>query len=152
MSTPRKISKVWHRPMQIGILLKIPFTRLDEILERRLQEMGFTDIRSAHHPVFQFLATEGTRLTELAQRANITKQSMGELVRHLEAHGYVERIPDPTDSRAQLIRRTPRAWELFDAVDQIIDTVEREWSRKLGRENFNQLISLLGKLCTALGE
>ena len=152
MSTGRKISKAWGRPMQVGILLKIPFTRLDQEVERRLHEVGFRDLRPAHHPVFQFLPTDGIRLTELAQRAHVTKQSMGELVRYLERHGYLERVPDPTDSRAQIIRRTPRAWELFDAVDRIIDDVEREWARVMGRKDFNNLIELLGKLCTVLGE
>lgn len=152
MSSGRKISKVWGRPMQVGILLKIPFVRLDQEVDRRLNEMGFRDIRPAHHAVFQFLPTDGIRLTELAQRAHVTKQSMGELVRYLEAHDYLERVPDPSDSRAQIIRRTPRAWKLFDAVDRIIDDVEREWARKMGVKDFNKLIELLGKLCTALGE
>lgn len=138
--------------MQIGILLKIPFTELDRILAAKLHERGFTDIRPAHHPVFQFMPTEGIRLTELAAKANVTKQSMGELVSYLEKHGYVERFPDPTDSRAQLIRRTKKAWQLFDAVDQILDEAERDWAKKIGKRDFEQLCALLERLCTALGE
>ena len=45
-------------------------------------------------------------MSVLAERAAITKQSMAELVAHLERHGYVERVPDPTDRRAKLVRST----------------------------------------------
>jgi DNA-binding MarR family transcriptional regulator len=47
----------------------------------------------------------GTTVSVLAERAQITKQSMAGLVRHLEQHGYVERRPDPRDRRAKLVTR-----------------------------------------------
>lgn len=53
--------------------------------------------------MFQYLDDAGTTVSVLAERAQITKQSMAELVRHLEVHGYVERVPDPKDGRAKLV-------------------------------------------------
>jgi hypothetical protein len=56
---------------------------------------GFEDVRPAHYAVLRHLRPEGSRVTELAEEARMTKQSMGELVVYLERRGYVERLPDP---------------------------------------------------------
>ena len=52
-------------------------------------------------------------MSVLADRARMTKQSMTELVAHLERHGYVERVPDPADGRAKLVRATGRGREVY---------------------------------------
>ena len=67
----------------------------------------------AARPVLQYLDDAGTRVSVLAERAQITKQSMAELVAHLERHGYVERVPDPADGRAKLVRATDRGRAVF---------------------------------------
>src|SRR5262245_23652165 len=59
-------------------------------------------VRTAHAAVFGNIDSEGTRLSTLAERANMTPQAMGELVDDLVAKGYVTREPDPTDRRAKL--------------------------------------------------
>ena len=56
------------------------------------------------------LDTEGTRLGGAGRsRAQIAKQTATALVDKLERAGYVERVPDPSDGRARLVRMTPRA-------------------------------------------
>ena len=75
-----------------------------------LAEAGFDDVRPAHTTVFQHIKAEGSRLSELAERAQITKQSMGYLVDYLEEHRYVERRADPSDRRASLIFLTEWGW------------------------------------------
>jgi hypothetical protein len=84
----------------LGRLLREPFQEMTAHVHARLAEQGHPQIRVAHGNVFQFLDDEGTRASDLAARAQMTKQSMGELIAHLEAHGYVERVPDPGDGRA----------------------------------------------------
>ena len=79
-----------------------------EELHRRLAERGYADIRHAHGCVFRWVEPEGTRLTELAELAGHSKQAVGEFVCDLEARGYVERVPDPADGRAKIIRLTER--------------------------------------------
>jgi len=75
----------------------------------RLGEAGFDDIREGHGCVFGFIDVEhGSRLTDLAERSGLTKQAVGETVAHLEGLGYVERVPDPKDRRAKIIKLTPR--------------------------------------------
>lgn len=54
----------------------------------------------------------GTRVSVLAERAQITKRSMAELVVHLERHGCVERVPNPDHRRAKLVRATRRGEEV----------------------------------------
>ena len=80
-----------------------------EDLHDRLAERGFDDIRHAHGCVFRWVDPDGTRLTELAELAGHSKQAVGEFVCDLEVRGYVERIPDPADGRAKIIRLTD-AW------------------------------------------
>ena len=77
-----------------------------------LDPSSFDGITAAHHPVFYNLDRDGTRLTELAARAGITHQSMGELVAALVDSGYLRRVPDPGDRRARLVGDTP----IYDVV------------------------------------
>ncbi len=72
-------------------------------LYEELREAGYGDVRPAHYAVFRYLKGEGSRVTVLAQAAEMTKQSMGELVDHLEQRGYVERHPDPGDGRTKIV-------------------------------------------------
>jgi DNA-binding MarR family transcriptional regulator len=80
---------------------------------------GFA-LRAAHAQVFECLDPDGSRLGTLAERAQMTHQAMGEMVAELVAHGYLERVPDPVDRRARLIRPTARGRaELARAADQL---------------------------------
>src|SRR4051812_49724164 len=64
-------------------------------------------LRAAHTQVFEGLDPDGTRLTTLAERAQMSHQAMGEMVDELVRHGYLERVPDPADRRARPISPTP---------------------------------------------
>jgi DNA-binding MarR family transcriptional regulator len=96
--------------------------------------------------VFQHIEAGGSRLTDLAERAQITKQSMGYLIDYLELRGYLERRPDPSDRRAALISLTDRGWEQVRAALRIIATIEEEWASGLGELRMQQLRELLGDL------
>ena len=111
-----------------------------------LADAGFDDLRPAHTAVFQHIEASGSRLTDLAERAQITKQSMGYLVDYLEQRGYLERRPDPSDRRAALISLTERGWEQIRAALGIIATLEEEWGSRLGEPRMQQLRELLGDL------
>ena len=77
-------------PRNLAVLLRDPFLALTAELTDRLAERGFPEVRPAHGNVFGFLDDAGTRLGVLAERAQVTRQSMAELVAHLERHGFVE--------------------------------------------------------------
>ena len=100
-------------------------------------------MRAPHGNVLQFLDAEGTSVSELARRAQITKQSMAELVAHLERHGYVERVPDPADRRARLVRATARGAEVYAIAREVVAELEQRLVARLGPERFAQLRDLL---------
>ena len=134
-----------ERP-NVGILLRGPFQELVQRIAAGLAEAGFDDIRPAHTAVFQHIKAEGSRVSELAERAQITKQSMGYLVDYLEEHGYVERRADPSDRRASLIYLTERGWAEVREALRIIAGIEQEWSRRLGKQRMEHLRELLTEL------
>jgi DNA-binding MarR family transcriptional regulator len=111
---------------------------LDE-LHRRLGSEGYPDIRPGHGCVFRFIELEGSRLTQLAERAGMTKQAVGEMVADLEQLGYLERVPDPGDGRAKIIRLSARGWEAQAAADRIFADIERRWRLEVGEEALAEL-------------
>jgi len=80
----------------------------------------------------------------------MTKQSMAELVTHLERLGYVERVPDPSDRRAKLVRATPRGRELYVIAREVVAEIEAEWTERLGKAKMRQLRALLEELNAGL--
>lgn len=135
-----------RRGPNIGHLLRIPFQAIVARVATGIVSAGFSDIRPAHSSVFQHIRPEGSRLSDLAANAQMTKQSMSYLVNDLEQRGYVERQPDPGDGRAQLIRLTASGWEQVVAAAQIIEQTEREWAEVLGPERMAELRQLLEEL------
>ena len=97
-----------HRQVPLAGLLDVAKNALLAEFRRELGESGYADIRPTHGCVFRFVREDGMRLTELAELAGMTKQSVGEMVDDLVDLGYVERIPDPEDRRAKLICLTDR--------------------------------------------
>jgi len=134
------------RPEHLGILLREPYRFANERLHRRFAERGHPEVRTPHGNVFPYLDDGGTRVSVLAERAQITKQSMAELVAHLEHHGYVERVPDPEDRRAKLVRATSKGEELYAIAREFVAEVDEEWTRMLGKGKMRQLKKLLGEL------
>jgi DNA-binding MarR family transcriptional regulator len=102
-------------------------------LAERLRAAGFTDMTAAHHPVFENIDRDGTRLTVLAARTGMTHQSMGELVQALEARGYVKRTVDPADRRARLVRLTPKGQRAVRRALAEIEEIEAQWLERFGR-------------------
>ncbi len=135
----------------VGILLRFLFQEVVTRVSAGLAEAGFDDIRPAHTAVFQHIKAEGSRLSELAERAQLTKQSMGYLVDYLEGRGYLERRPDPADRRAALVCLTERGWEEIRAALRIIAEIERDWARRLGQERMELLRELLTELRRTAG-
>jgi DNA-binding MarR family transcriptional regulator len=118
-------------------------------LYRRLADQGFDDLRPSSAPVFQHIAPEGSRLSELADRAGVTRQALAEQITALERCGYVERLPDPDDRRARLITLTDRGWRAVDAGLSIIADIESGWARELGPRMHGTLTEALAKVADA---
>jgi DNA-binding MarR family transcriptional regulator len=136
----------------IGALLRIPREAALRQVVAGLAAADFDDVRPAHFAVFQHIPPEGIRLTALADAALMTKQSMGYLVDDLEARGYVERVPDPTDRRAKVVRLTARGRAVEETVRQVIRQIEADWAARLGQEEYQHLTRLLRALIALLEE
>lgn len=134
----------------LGALLRIPFQAMVDRIYAGLTEAGYTDMGRSHYVVFQHLPMEGMRLTELAEQAQMTKQSMSYLVDYLQTRGYVERVPDPVDGRAKLVRYTERGREVDRVARQMVRRLEEEWARRLGEGKLEQLRHLLKELIAEL--
>ena len=135
----------------IVALLRIPYQAALDSLYARLRA-EFPELHAAHLIVFQVIdhPPDGSRLTELAERAQTTKQAMGQLVDALEQGGYVERIPDPADRRAKRIRLTDRGWAVHERGGQIVAELQTAWANVLGPDKLALLLALLGELRTHL--
>ena len=115
-------------------LLENGFDAFAEEMTRRVAATPYSDIRITHGCVFGNIDPDGSRLTDLADRANMTKQSVGEVATELERRGYLERVPDPSDGRAKIIRLTERGRAARSLGLQIIDEIEQEWAEQFGAE------------------
>jgi DNA-binding MarR family transcriptional regulator len=135
----------------IGALTQIIAHEISKRVHEGYKVAGFGDISPAYDPVFKLLKPEGDRVADLAKRAEMSKQAMGYLVTYLEARGYVERVPHPTDGRAQLVRRTDRGWEVNRTARRLVQEIQDDWARQLDHDEMEQLVVLLRKLVRLIG-
>jgi DNA-binding MarR family transcriptional regulator len=127
----------------IGRLLLRAQRDFDAELNARLRERGYPDVRLAHSALFAQIDPEGTRSSELAERAGITKQGMGQLVADLEKKGYVERVEDPADGRAKLVRLTNKGRRHVRDAREIIGEIEEAYALRLGEGRLETLRAIL---------
>jgi DNA-binding MarR family transcriptional regulator len=128
------------------------FRSADAAIQRGLQARGL-DVRPTHSAVLANIDIEtGTRATVLAERAAVSKQAMGELIDELEGRGFVERVPDPADGRAKLIRLTRPGRKLIDAAYEVIGEMEAALLERAGRRNVETTRRTLGTLVEILSE
>lgn len=139
-----------RRGRMVGALLRIPFQETVRRVHGALLAEGFSDLRQAHLVVFQHLEGGPLRATDLAERAQITKQSMGYLVEFLAAAGYVAREADSTDGRATLIRLTPRGEAVGRSARKAIARLEGEWADLLGHPRYRAMKEALAELAEAI--
>jgi DNA-binding MarR family transcriptional regulator len=132
--------------LNTGLLLFIPYRAMEQRVFRALAEAGFDDFTPAQARVMQRIGPDGTRLTELAEAAQVTKQTAGALVDQLERAGYVRRTPDPTDARARLVRIAERGAAAVPVADAVVAEVEAEWRVHLGERRWRQLREALSRL------
>ena len=110
---------------------------------------GFPDIRMAHLHLPRNLELGGTRLTELARRAEMSKQAMAELVDQCEKMGLVERQPDKSDRRAKIVLFTPRGRRLIELVREAVTIAEQNLRHQIGKERMAHLLAGLALYCNA---
>nr|WP_174347211.1 MarR family transcriptional regulator [Gordonia rhizosphera] len=117
----------------------------NRILEA-VRSAGFDEITLAQARVAARIGPDGTRLTDLAEQAQVAKQTATHLVDRLERAGYVERVVDPTDGRGRLVRIAARGEEAIAIARLEEARIDEEWTRHLGVRGMRELRQLLTKL------
>jgi DNA-binding MarR family transcriptional regulator len=139
MARARPVRSGRPRPVNTAVLLRDAFAVINGVVPLRLAEQGYAAVRGAHGVVFQYLDDDGTTVSALADRAQMTKQAMAELVLHLEQHDYVRRVPDPRDHRAKLVQPTEKGREVIAIAQGLVPEMERRLIQALGRTRWQEL-------------
>ena len=134
------------RPLNIALLCFIVYRGMEDRVLRDLAAAGFEDLTVAQGRVFARIGPKGTRVSELAEQARVTKQTAGFLVDQLERAGYVRREPDPTDARARLVVIADRGLAAVEVARRTEAEVQAEWTRHLGRRATAQVHQALTRL------
>jgi DNA-binding MarR family transcriptional regulator len=140
------------RARTFGALFRTPYRYYLQWLYERLKNEGFSELRVAHSAVFRTLPIGGGRVTEMADSAGITKQSMAYLVDYVERHGYVETVPDPKDQRAKLVTLTKRGRHLLSVSARLGQEFERHVAGVVGENDAKDLRRILGRLADAVDD
>jgi DNA-binding MarR family transcriptional regulator len=126
----------------VAVLFFVAHRAVEQRVMQALREAGH-EATLAQARLFARIDPEGTRLTDLAESAQVTKQTAGFLVDQLERAGYVERVADPTDARARLVRISVKGREAQDLARQVEAEITQEWTRHLGARRMAQLRSTM---------
>ncbi|WP_231916915.1 MarR family winged helix-turn-helix transcriptional regulator [Nocardioides scoriae] len=132
--------------LHLGVLCLIAHRAAETRVMERLHAAGYDDLTVTQARVFARLGPEGTRVGDLAEQAQVTKQTATALVDQLERRAYVERVADPADQRARLVRFAPRGTEACAVARRAEEEVREEWEAHLGPRAAAQLRSALEKL------
>ena len=130
----------------LALLCSYPARAMEARVLAAMAEAGFDDITAAQGRIAARIGPGGTRLTDLAAQALVTKQTAGHLVDQLARAGYVERVPDPTDARARLVCTAERGRAVVALARRVEAEVEAEWTAHLGEEATATLRATLTRL------
>jgi len=142
----RPVAKL--HPPYIGAWLRMAYQTTRRRVLAALVEQGFTDLNQAHLSVFVYPPPEGARPTDVAERANMTKQAMNYLLGQLNGLGYIERRAAKGAGR-RLVYLTQRGRRVFETQWTAMQELEAEWSRILGKKRFDELLRTLRQLALA---
>lgn len=135
-----------EQQVDLGVSLFISYRYIEDRIFRALRGAGFDDWTLAQCRVFQRIAQDGSRLKDLAEQAQMTKQGASVMVDQLERLGYARRVPDPADGRARLIVIEQRGRRAVEVAKATRDEILSEWKVYLGTRNFTLLQQILDQL------
>ncbi|MGZ8812915.1 MAG: MarR family winged helix-turn-helix transcriptional regulator [Mycobacterium sp.] len=136
--------------LAIGQLLVRLLREFRDDLAAPRADAGYGDVRETHFQIFGNIRMGGIRLTELADRAQLSLAAASELVNDLVDLGYLTRRPDPADGRAKLIDLTKRGQSLMSEAGGRVADIEQRWSQIVGGRNFAQMTRTMQRLLDEL--
>src|SRR5689334_20863499 len=120
----------------LGALLRPCWQWIREQVYEGVVAAGYDDLTRAHVGMFRHPGMDRRRPSELAEELQITRQSVNDLLSHLEVHGYIVRRPDPEDGRARVVRLTAEGRRLEAVVHDAARRAEISIADKLGPKRF----------------
>ncbi len=139
-------------PRYVGALLRVVWQWVRDQMYAGVIAAGYDDLNAAHVGLWRYPGLDGLRPSQLADLAGITKQSVNDLLGHLERHGYLERVPDPGDGRARVIRLTSKGRRLEQTIYDEAGAAQLRIAQILGPRRFAQLHSSLELLAERFTE
>tara|TARA_R110000823_G_scaffold315482_2_gene447822 strand:+ start:789 stop:1202 length:414 start_codon:yes stop_codon:yes gene_type:complete len=130
----------------MGAMLRVIWQWVREQIFNGVVAAGYDDLNPAHVGLFRYPTLDGLRPTELADQRQITKQSINDLLRHLEQSGYLLRKIDPADGRARIIRLTAQGRRLERIINSQAQAAEQRIAEMLGNSRFTVLRNGLEEL------
>jgi len=121
-------------------------------VEAKVRASGFKDFEGALPTLVRAMQVEGSRINDLAARARMTPQGMGQIVSDAARRGYVAVVEDPIDRRARKVRYTRKGKRLAETAVGAIAEVEEEFRRTISAKKFAELKTLLAELVDNLPE
>ena len=103
-------------------------------------------LTASHLRLLERVPVDGARTTDLAARARITKQALGQLATQLIDRGYLESVSDPDDRRAKLIRRTPLGTQACADLQAVANALEDSWRDRVGAERYAVFREVLAEI------
>jgi DNA-binding MarR family transcriptional regulator len=133
-------------PPSLLVLLRHLERSITIRLVDQLRAAGYPGLTPAHGKVFPFIGPHGSRVADMARAAQITKQSMTDLVDLLEQQGYVQRQPDPSDQRAKLVCLTRRGQQVVNTANNALKKAYAEIEMTIGADGLATLHHLLATI------
>lgn len=134
------------RDRHIPYLLDVAHRRMQLELATLVDAKPFPELRGSHFRLIGMIPAEGARPSVLAETAQVTRPALGELVRHLEDHGYVDVVADASDGRAVIVRLSARGRRAAAAADKAVAELRRRWEREIGASQVEALTEALAAL------
>lgn len=135
----------------LRLLIRTSQAETNEVVDR-LHALGHTSVSQSYISVLGNIDTEGTRLGTVSERVGTTRQAVSQLVKEIESKGYLERLPDPEDGRAVLVRHTSSGRGLLGAALEIMGEIEERYESIIGERRMQQLKRTLALLADSVDE
>lgn len=148
MKTPEDLAYRW-RTHNAGRVLNSALRRFEQRVMELMAAAGHTEARGWHVNLTRHLDLDGTRITELARRSAMTNAAMNELVGQCEALGLVERVPDPTDKRARIVRFTREGLAWLEDFGRAVEVAQQEMAKEVGERALSLLLKNLAAYAAA---
>jgi len=134
----------------LGAMLRVCWQWTREQLFAGVRAAGYEDLNPAHVGLFRYPSLDGQRPSELAEQLQVTRQSVNDLLGHLEQRRYITREVDPDNRRARLVRLTAEGRRLEKVINSQAREAELKAAELLGPRTFAQLRNALEQLAHEL--